>query len=88
MDVWGFLWIMVVMKIPLVTLCWLVWWAIRAQPDLEDEPQDGSGGSKRPHTPPRAPRRRPRGPHGDPAVTPPKPRVRTTAKGRQTERER
>jgi hypothetical protein len=87
-NAWGFIWIMVILKIPLLTLCWLVWWAIRQEPELEDEPQDGGGGTRRPHRSRRRPPRRPRGPHGDPAPLPSPPRVRTNALGRQVERER
>jgi hypothetical protein len=87
-NAWGFIWIMVVLKVPLLTLCWLVWWAVRQEPELEDEPQDGGGGSRRPHQPPHRPRRRPRGPHGDPASIPSPPRVRTVLKSRQVEHDR
>jgi hypothetical protein len=80
---WGFVWLMLVLKIPIGLLLWLVWWAIRQVPDDFDESQDGEGGSKVPQVrdprhprPPfdRHPRRR--GPHGDPTVDPP-PRTRT-----------
>lgn len=67
----------VALKVPLGTLCWLVWWAIHQTDDDAVEEPGGDGGSKRhphPHPPlPRAPRR---GPHGDPLPLPP-PRVRT-----------
>ena len=66
------------LKIPLLALCWLVWWAIH-QDGEEATPGDGDdGGTKRPHPPaplPRAPRR---GPHGEPAPPSP-PRVRIAA---------
>lgn len=80
---------MVVLKAPLIGLLFLVWYAVRATPDLDEDPPGGDGGSKRPHHPPNLPqrRRRPRGPHGDPAVGPPPPRVRTVVRGRQPERE-
>src|SRR3712207_8766076 len=32
-EAWGFIWIMLVLKIPLVALLWLVWYAVRAKPD-------------------------------------------------------
>jgi hypothetical protein len=74
---WGFIWIMLVLKIPLIALICLVWWAIKQEPEPTHTPDD-DGGIKRhpahPHKPfPRHPRR---GPHGDPAPLPP-PRVRT-----------
>jgi hypothetical protein len=76
---WGFIWLMFVLKIPIVMLLTLVWWAVRSPEEPVDEGSD-DGGSKvdpqHPHGAPRGPRRR--GPHGDPM--PPAPaRVRTTA---------
>ncbi|MGO9960856.1 MAG: hypothetical protein ACLP50_33575 [Solirubrobacteraceae bacterium] len=61
------------LKIPLVGLIGIVWWAIRQTPEDEAPPTDDDGGIKRrsphPHRPfPRHPRR---GPHGDPAPLPP-----------------
>ena len=81
------LYLFVFLKLPIVALCWLVWWAVRQEPDLAEDPAGGDGGTKhRPHPPrplPRAPRR---GPHGDPTPAPP-PRVRrVTARARQPER--
>ncbi len=67
---WGFIWLMFVLKIPILMLFGIVWWAVRntgepAQPEaVRPEPQP------RPH--PRRPRKRPRprDPHGGPAVLP------------------
>jgi hypothetical protein len=82
---WTLFFMFVALKVPLIALCWLVWWAIKQVP--EDQEQPGGGGSKRPahpHAPlPRTPRR---GPHGDPAPPAP-PRVRSvTARARELER--
>jgi hypothetical protein len=68
-----FLWMMLVLKIPLAGLIGIVWWAIKQTPEDEAPPSDDDGGIKRrpphPHRPfPRRPRR---GPHGDPAPLPP-----------------
>lgn len=88
MEWTGFVFLMVVLKIPLIALIWLVWWAIRQVPDEAGEHQgEGGGGSRvddRPRHPfPHHPRR---GPHGDPAPGAP-PRVRTTvARSRTPER--
>jgi hypothetical protein len=94
---WGFVWLMVVLKIPIGLLLWLVWWAIRQEPDdASGDAPGGDGGSKvplsqdpnHPHHPhPPFPRRpRGRGPHGDPTVPPP-PRTRTlVARSRMPER--
>ena len=75
---WGFLWLMLALKLPLAGLIFIVWWAIKQEPE-DAPPTDGDGGVKRihPHRPRPFPRRPRRGPHGDPA--PPSPaRVRTT----------
>ena len=39
-SVWEGLFMLVVLKIPLVYLCGVVWWAIRAEPLPEDGPGD------------------------------------------------
>jgi hypothetical protein len=74
---WGFLWLMLALKIPLVALICLVWWAIKQEPESSPSPED-DGGIKRHRPHPRNPFPRPprRGPHGDPAPPPPA-RVRT-----------
>ena len=75
---WGFLWLMLALKIPLIALIWLVWWAIRQTPEEAGEHQgDGDGGSRVEHPRGPLPRHPRRGPHGDPAPPTP-PRVRTT----------
>src|ERR1700676_3065826 len=76
---WGFLWLMLALKIPLIALICIVWWAIKQEPDdASSSSSDGDGGVelKRPHHPRPFPRRPRRGPHGDPAPMPPA-RVRT-----------
>jgi len=74
---WGFLWIMLALKLPLAALIYIVWWAIKQEPD-QPSSSDDDGGIKRqrPHPPKPFPRRPRRGPHGDPAPQPPA-RVRT-----------
>jgi hypothetical protein len=70
------LYLFLALKIPLLGACWIVWWAIRAKPEEEDEQSRGDGGQRtRPHPPRPLPRSPRRGPHGDPAPLPP-PRVR------------
>ena len=79
MEEWGFIWLMFAMKVPIVALLWIVWWAVRAKPETasEDDGGNGEGGIGDRHKPPRPrptpPRRR--GPHGSP-VAPSPPRVR------------
>lgn len=79
---WGFVWMMVVLKIPVVMLLCLVWWAVR-QVDAEmEEPADGGGGGsdRSLHRGgPRRPRPPRRGPHAEP---PPRSPSRVRARGR------
>jgi hypothetical protein len=74
---WTMFFLFVALKLPLIALCWLVWWAIHQVDDPAEDP--GDGGARRRRHPvgplPRPPRR---GPHGDPAPLPP-PRVRVPA---------
>lgn len=55
----------VVLKIPVLFAIWLIWWSIRAEPELEDAPGDAGDHSfrrwRRNPLRPRGPRR---GPHG------------------------
>lgn len=75
-----FIWMFVVLKIPIAALLWLVWWAAKEpEPVIVDEDDGGSKRPDRPHGPrPSRPPRR--GPHaGLPIPSPP--RVRTRAFG-------
>jgi hypothetical protein len=83
------LYLFVFLKLPIVALCWIVWWAVHQQPDSDDVPADG-GGTKRPRRPhprprrPRPPRRG--GPTCGARVSTPPPRIRSvTAAGRARE---
>ena len=81
MEEWTFIWMMVVLKIPVIAAIWLVWWAMKAEPELTDD--DGGidvPDAPPPHRPPH-PRRPRRGPHGDPEAPSP-PRVRTKVASR------
>jgi hypothetical protein len=78
---WGVFWLAVILKIPIVALLGLVWWAVRNPPVPELEREDGDGGSKRgPHPRTRPPHPPRRGPHADPAPVSPS-RVRVTRRG-------
>ena len=82
MEVWGFLWLMFALKIPVAALLWIVWWAVRSTPEPEAGPEDDDGGIRPPRErPPRPEGPRRRGPHGDPAIPAP-PRSRTPATSR------
>jgi hypothetical protein len=77
---WAVFWLALVLKIPIVALLLIVWWAIRAEPTPEGDASDRGGGSDR-HggprlRPPRPPRR---GPHAEPAPRSPA-RVRVSAR--------
>jgi hypothetical protein len=81
-DAWTFIWLMVILKIPVIALLLLVRWAVKQEPyDPQGEDEDG-GISVDPHPRhpshprPRLPRSPRRGPHhGAPAPLSP-PRVR------------
>jgi hypothetical protein len=81
-----FIFLMIGLKVPIIMLLYLVWWAIKQSPENAG---DNGGGAPVDVPPDRHPRPRPprlprRGPHhGAPAPVPP-PRVRSvTARGRE-----
>ena len=69
---------LVILKIPVVMAGWIVWWAIKSEPQPADDiaPEGGGGGE---HRRPRRPRPPRRGDHAVPAPMPPK-RVRAHAR--------
>ena len=75
-----FIWMMLVLKIPIVALLYIVWWAARQEVEPTHD-GEGGGSDRHPHRPsrrppPRLPRR---GPHADPP--PPSPqRIRARGK--------
>ena len=82
---WGFVWMMIVLKLPVIALLCLVYWAIKqTDAELEQPPGGGGGNDRHPHRGgPRRPRPPRRGPHAEPA--PPSP-ARVRARGRQLTR--
>jgi hypothetical protein len=84
---WALFFMFVCLKVPLLALCWLVWWAIHQTDDPAED--RGDGGTKRspgPHPRRPLPRTPRRGPHGEPAPPSP-PRMRSvTLRARQLER--
>ena len=85
MGVGAFVWMMLILKIPLLALLWLVWWSVRAEPEAagDDVVDEGGGGS--PHPRPTRPRPPRRGPHSQPY--PPAPsRTRTRTERRRARR--
>lgn len=72
MALWELLFMMVILKIPIVYLCLVVWWAVRAEP----RPLEGAACTAalpepvpRPWSRSGRPLRRPGGPHGSPVRT-------------------
>ena len=73
-SIWEIVFLMVILKIPIVYLCSVVYYAIKAEPHGRDgaavtsriEPDDSGPGWRRPL------RDRPRRPHGGPARTYPR----------------
>lgn len=74
---WTFVWMMVVLKIPVGAALWLVWWASRA-PEPDAEPGDEPRRPRRDHPRPRRPGPPRRGPHAGASPHPPA-RIRTRA---------
>jgi len=67
--VWELIWLMVIMKIPILYLCWVVYWAIKSEPRPE-QPAALVAASTDADPPPWRPTRirsRPPGPHGRPS---------------------
>ena len=73
-----FIWLMVILKIPIIALLYIVWWAIHQDTDTMDVPRSGSPMPLTPHSHPRRPLPRlpRRGPHGG-ARLPAPPRARS-----------
>ena len=83
---WTMLYLFVALKIPILVLGYIVWWAVHQTDDPVTGVSDDGGSKTRPHPRRRLPRPPRRGPHGDAAPLPP-PRVRSvTARARQLER--
>jgi hypothetical protein len=76
-GVWPIIFLAVVLKIPVFFAIWLVWWAVKAEPELEDAAGEGGDHSfrrwRRQPTQPRGPRR---GPHAGSAHAQPEHAVR------------
>jgi hypothetical protein len=83
---WTFIWLMFLLKIPIVALFLLVRWAVRQTPETAPGGDGGIGPRNRPRHPhrprSRGPRPRRRGPHGEAAPASPA-RVRKFASRRR-----
>ena len=86
MDVATLVWMLVILKIPIIAALLIIWYAVREPDGAQDE---DDGGSRVPREPtPRPDRPGPRSPRRGPHATPPAPappRIRTV-KGRQLRR--
>jgi hypothetical protein len=83
---WTMFFLFAALKVPLIALCWLVYWAIKQVPEDDEQPGGNGGAKRRPHPRRPLPHTPRRGPHGDPAPASP-PRVRTvTVRARELER--
>ena len=69
---WITVWFMVILKIPILYMCWVIWWAVKDPPeagaDLDrDQLEDGGGPEWRPGGERDRRRTRRGGPHASPA---------------------
>ncbi len=81
-----FVWMFLILKIPIMAALWLIWYAIQEPKPEVDEDQDTGGSDRTGHRRPRRPGPPRRGgPHASPSPVPPS-RVRTTVKGRRISR--
>jgi len=87
MEVTTFIWMFLVLKIPVLAAFALIWWAIKEPEPATDGEEDGGSRRPDPHRGPHLPRPPRRGPHAGLPLPSPK-RVRTTAAspGRHTTR--
>jgi hypothetical protein len=77
---WFTLWFMVILKIPILYLAWVIWYAVKDPPDgMTGEAGESLGGADQGpggrFGPRRRARRPARGPHGSPARRPARPAV-------------
>ena len=65
---WELIWLMVIMKIPIIYLCWVVYWAIKSEPRPEQPAALVTASDDSDPSPWRSGRRPRRpGPHGRPS---------------------
>ena len=90
---WTFIWLMLLLKIPIGGLLWIVWWAIHKTDEEPTVSGDEDGGSRtrvhsnpHPRAPrPHAPRTTRRGPHPGAAPSAPPRTRRVVARARKVE---
>lgn len=69
-GVWPIVFLAVVLKIPVVFALWVIWYAVRAEPELDDAPGGDEHGFNRWRRQPLRPRGPRRGPHNGGAARP------------------
>jgi hypothetical protein len=85
-DTATFIYMMLVLKIPICALLYIVWWAIKSTPEIEGSDEDG-GAKRWPHGPrPIRPPKPRRGPHAEPPPPSPARTRSVVAQGRDTQR--
>ena len=86
MDVATLVWMLVILKIPIIAALLLIWYAVKEPNQAPDEEDGGSRVPREPDPSPKRPRPRPprRGPHATPPAPSPQ-RIRAV-KGRQLRR--
>ena len=61
MEGWTLFYMIVILKIPMIAALWLVWWAIKQEPDPEESTGEDRGPRRKLPPLPRWPRRGPAG---------------------------
>jgi hypothetical protein len=84
---WTMFYLFIALKIPICAAIYLVYWAIKQEPDPSEDVRDDGGAKTRPHPVPRLPRSPRRGPHHGDAQPLAPPRIRPVrARGRDLAR--
>jgi hypothetical protein len=81
---WFTIWFMVILKIPVLYLAFVIWWAVKdpPQPGADDVGDETGGPGWRPSRGPRRADRPRHGPHGSPARRPLPTRLRRAREAR------
>jgi hypothetical protein len=62
--IWEIVFLLVILKIPLVWVCWVVWWSIKAEPEVGADGENNQDMNWRPWRRPPGSRSSRGGPHG------------------------
>ena len=72
--IWEVVFVLLILKLPVAYVCWVIWWAVKSEPELGLEGEN-DGGTR--WTPWRRRRRGPRGPRNGPHGSPTRTATRT-----------